>query len=210
MALRHSSRARASPRIHPRRRRLLRVGQRKAIPCRCSRAPHAPGRARFHRAELRRGRARAAPPIPRRFHPSCRSSAGSADGGCDVRRPPFGALAAIKTREALVASRRCAATRSGRIREAVCTALGLPADSIGLVKNRSSARRASGRCRARPRFTRERGSSHRLRPCARARHGGKFREAGRGRVTSTESPFIASCPISSCRRMSARGRMGRP
>jgi len=53
----------------------------------------------------------------------------------DVRSSAVGALAAIKTREALVAVATMRRDPERRIREAVCAALGLPADSIGLVKN---------------------------------------------------------------------------
>jgi len=53
----------------------------------------------------------------------------------DLRASTVGALAAIKTREALVAVATMRRDPERRIREAVCTALGLPADSIGLVKN---------------------------------------------------------------------------
>jgi len=53
----------------------------------------------------------------------------------DVRASAVGALAAIKTREALAALAAVRRDPERRIREAACAALGLPADSIGLVKN---------------------------------------------------------------------------
>ena len=53
----------------------------------------------------------------------------------DVRASAVGALAAIKTREALAALAPARRDPERRIREAVCAALKLPADSIGLVKN---------------------------------------------------------------------------
>jgi HEAT repeat protein/cyclophilin family peptidyl-prolyl cis-trans isomerase len=53
----------------------------------------------------------------------------------DVRASAASALAAIKTREALLALATARRDPERRIRETACTALGLPADSIGLVKN---------------------------------------------------------------------------
>jgi HEAT repeat protein/cyclophilin family peptidyl-prolyl cis-trans isomerase len=53
----------------------------------------------------------------------------------DIRASAASALAAIKTREALAALATARRDPERRIREAACTALGLPADSIGLVKN---------------------------------------------------------------------------
>jgi len=53
----------------------------------------------------------------------------------DVRASAVGALAAIKTREALAALGAVRRDPEHRIREAACAALSLPADSIGLVKN---------------------------------------------------------------------------
>jgi HEAT repeat protein len=53
----------------------------------------------------------------------------------DVRASAAGALAAIKTREALSALIPARRDPERRIREIACTALGLPPDSIGLVKN---------------------------------------------------------------------------
>ena len=53
----------------------------------------------------------------------------------DVRASAVGALAAIKTREALAALATMRRDPERRIRETVCTALGFPADSLGLVKN---------------------------------------------------------------------------
>jgi HEAT repeat protein/cyclophilin family peptidyl-prolyl cis-trans isomerase len=53
----------------------------------------------------------------------------------DVRASAASALAVIKTREALEALRPLRRDPERRIREAVCTALGLPPDSIGIVKN---------------------------------------------------------------------------
>ena len=53
----------------------------------------------------------------------------------DVRASAASALAAIKTREALAALSPARRDPERRIREVACTALGLPPDSIGLVKN---------------------------------------------------------------------------
>ncbi|HMI32051.1 MAG TPA: HEAT repeat domain-containing protein, partial [Candidatus Limnocylindrales bacterium] len=53
----------------------------------------------------------------------------------DVRASAASALATIKTREALAALATVRRDPERRIRETVCTALGLPPDSIGLVKN---------------------------------------------------------------------------
>jgi HEAT repeat protein len=53
----------------------------------------------------------------------------------DVRASAASALAAIKTREALAALARARRDPERKIRETACTALGLPPDSIGLVKN---------------------------------------------------------------------------
>ncbi len=53
----------------------------------------------------------------------------------DVRASAASALAAIKTREALAALTSARRDPERRIRETVCAALGLPPDSIGLVKN---------------------------------------------------------------------------
>jgi len=53
----------------------------------------------------------------------------------DIRASAASALAAIKTREALAALASARRDPERRIRETVCAALGLPADSIGLVKN---------------------------------------------------------------------------
>jgi len=53
----------------------------------------------------------------------------------DVRASAASALAAIKTRDALAALARMRRDPERRIRETVCLALGLPPDSIGLVKN---------------------------------------------------------------------------
>ena len=53
----------------------------------------------------------------------------------DIRASVAGALAAIKTREALAALATLRRDPERRVREAVCAGLGLPADSIGLVKN---------------------------------------------------------------------------
>lgn len=53
----------------------------------------------------------------------------------DVRASAASALAAIKTREALTALTRARRDPERRIRETACAALGLPPDSIGLVKN---------------------------------------------------------------------------
>ncbi len=53
----------------------------------------------------------------------------------DVRTSAASALAAIKTREALAALAPLRLDPERRIREVACKALGLPPDSIGLVKN---------------------------------------------------------------------------
>ncbi len=53
----------------------------------------------------------------------------------DVRASAASALAAIKTREALAALVRARRDPERRIRETACLALGLPPDSIGLVRN---------------------------------------------------------------------------
>jgi len=53
----------------------------------------------------------------------------------DIRASAASALAAIKTRESLTALASARRDPERRIRETVCTALGFPADSIGLVKN---------------------------------------------------------------------------
>ena len=53
----------------------------------------------------------------------------------DIRATAVGSLAALKTREALAALATARRDPERRIREAVCAALGLPQDSIGLVPN---------------------------------------------------------------------------
>jgi len=53
----------------------------------------------------------------------------------DIRASAAGALATLKTKDALAALGNARRDPERRIRETVCAALGLPPDSIGLVKN---------------------------------------------------------------------------